>query len=249
MQEQLTSKEREELVRLLEEKAKREGRRRLWKYYPEEGPLRRELYVKHLEFFRAGKHYRERLMLAANRVGKSEGVGGYELVLHLTGEYPDWWEGRRFDYPIKAVAAGDTSKTVREVNQEKLLGPPGMYGTGLIPGENVLRHTAKAGIPDAVDGVWVKHAGGGHSILWFKSYDQRREAFQGTEMDVIWLDEEPPLDIYAECLLRTMTTNGIVMLTFTPLMGLSEVVMEFLPGGKLPKEGDGDGTETVLSEL
>jgi len=29
--------------------------------------------------------------------------------------------------------------------------------------------------------------------------------------------------------IRTATTNGIVMLTFTPLAGMSEVVMGFLP--------------------
>lgn len=66
-----------------------------------------------------------------------------------------------------------------------------------------------------------------------KSYDQRREAFQGTEQDWIWLDEEPPMAIYTECLLRTMTNNGLVALTFTPLQGMSEVVLTFLPGGRL----------------
>jgi hypothetical protein len=58
---------------------------RIDSYYPDEGPLRRELYPKHLEFFRAGVEHRERCFLAANRVGKTEGVGGYELTCHLTG--------------------------------------------------------------------------------------------------------------------------------------------------------------------
>jgi phage terminase large subunit-like protein len=51
---------------------------------------------------------------------------------------------------------------------------------------------------------------------------------------VIWLDEEPDLDVYSECLLRTMTTGGLVMCTFTPMLGLSEVVMSFLPEGRMP---------------
>ena len=71
-------------------------RSKLREFYPETGPLRRELYPRHLEFFAAGRKHRERLMLAANRVGKTEGVGGYEVALHLTGAYPDWWPGRRF---------------------------------------------------------------------------------------------------------------------------------------------------------
>ena len=105
------------------ELVRRVSENRIDSYYPDDGPLRRELYPKHLEFFRAGIEHRERCFLAANRVGKTEGVGGYELTCHLTGEYPDWWEGRTFDQPIEAWAAGDTSQTVRDIIQAKLLGP------------------------------------------------------------------------------------------------------------------------------
>lgn len=178
-------------------------------------------------------------MLAANRVGKTEGVGGYELALHLTGWYPEWWTGRRFDRPITAWAAGDTGVTVRDILQKKLLGPVGNWGTGLIPGETLERIVRGSGVPDKVDILYIKHKRGGVSQLVFKSYDQRRESFQGTEQDVIWLDEEPPLDIYTECLLRTMTNNGMVMLTFTPLLGMSEVVLLFLPNGRLSEEASG----------
>lgn len=178
-------------------------------------------------------------MLAANRVGKTEGVGGYEMALHLTGQYPEWWTGRRFKKPIRAWVAGDTSKTVREILQYKLLGPVGAWGTGLIPGEAIERTVRASGVPDTVEVLYVKHVGGGTSYCVFKSYDQRRESFQGTEQDVIWLDEEPPLDIYTECLLRTMTNNGMLMLTFTPLLGMSEVVLTFLPGGKLEAQESG----------
>jgi len=62
----------------------------------------------------------------------------------------------------------------------------------------------------------VKHASGGTSELILKSYDQGREAFQGTNRDLVWLDEEAERAIYVECLLRTMTTNGIILLTFPP---------------------------------
>jgi hypothetical protein len=88
------------------ELARRASENRIDSYYPDDGPLRRELYPKHLEFFRAGVEHRERCFLAANRVGKTEGVGGYELTCHLTGEYPDWWEGRTFNHAINAVEAG-----------------------------------------------------------------------------------------------------------------------------------------------
>lgn len=222
-----------EQIKLREELAKRQRERKIFAYYPDTGPLRRELYPRHQEFFLAGTTHRERLMLAANRVGKTEGVGGYELALHLTGWYPKWWQGRTFDRPISAWACGDTSKTVREILQAKLLGPIGAWGTGLLPGETIARTVRATGVADTLDSVYVRHRSGGISALTFKSYDQRRESFQGTEKDLIWLDEEPSIDIYTECLMRTMTNNGMVLLTFTPLLGMSEVVLSFLPGGKL----------------
>lgn len=222
-------------IRVHEEVERRKATRKLESYYPDSGPLRRELYPKHLEFFRIGAKKRERLFIAANRVGKTEGAGGYELVCHLTGRYPTWWEGRRFARPSHWWAVGDTRETVRDILQRKLLGKPGEHGTGLLPQAAIFR-TAPGFIPDAVQAIWVKHASGGLSVVQFKSYDQGREAFQGTEQDGVWLDEEPPEAIYTECLLRTMTNNGMVMLTFTPLRGLSNVVLSFMPGGATPEK-------------
>jgi phage terminase large subunit-like protein len=211
------------------------------RFYPDQGPLRRELYRKSLEFFKAGKNHAERCILAANRYGKTEGIGAYETTLHLTGQYPDWWEGKRFDHPIKAWAAGDTSKTVREIIQPKLLGEFGAFGTGMIPGDAIVHHVAKSGVPGAVDTVWIGHASGGASTLVLKSYDQRRESFQGTEQDWIWLDEEPGEDIMTECVMRTMATGmfggGQLILTFTPVNGWTEVVEKFLNEHEREKAG------------
>jgi phage terminase large subunit-like protein len=237
----LTAAEKHELLSLLEEKERRRSRRRIDTYYPDSGPLRRELYPKHMAFFRAGVEHRERLMLAANRVGKTEGIGGYETAMHLTGQYPHWWSGRRFERPIHAWAAGGSNETTRDIVQAKLLGGvtwdggrKGLLGTGLVPGDTLGGITWKQGVNDLVDTVAVKHQSGGWSALGIKSYQQGRKSFEGTEKDLIWLDEEPPLDVYSECLVRTMTTNGLVLLTFTPLEGMSEVVMSFLEDGRMP---------------
>jgi phage terminase large subunit-like protein len=75
----------------------------------------------------------------------------------------------------------------------------------------------------------VRHVSGGTSTIGLKSFDQGRKKFQGTAKDCIWLDEEPPMDVYTECLTRTMTRNGIMICTFTPLEGLSDVVLMYLP--------------------
>lgn len=207
-------------------------------YYPDTGPLRRELYPKHLEFFDAGRIYRERCFLAANRVGKTEGGGGYETSLHLTGQYPDWWTGRRFDGPVKFWAAGKTNETTRDIVQTKLFGEvlgsahtKRFSGKGLVPRDSIIKDgiSWKQGVSDLADKIDVQHVSGGISTCGIKCYQQGRGAFEGTEQDGIWLDEEPPMSIYGECLIRTATTNGIVYITFTPLEGMSQVVMSFLP--------------------
>lgn len=238
--------EKLELLQLLEEQERRRSRRKLSSYYPDQGPLRRDLYPKHLEFFRAGREHRERLMLAANRIGKTEGVGGFETTLHLTGQYPHWWDGRRYDRPVRWWVAGATNETTRDIVQAKLFGAvqwegnrKGVTGTGLIPGEAIGDISWKQGVSDLIDTARIRHASGGSSVLGVKSYQQGRKSFEGTEQDGIWLDEEPPLDVYSECLVRTMTTDGMVLLTFTPLEGMSDVVLLFLEDGRLPVAQNG----------
>lgn len=199
--------------------------------YPETGKYARANYPKHLEFFRLGKTYNERALLGGNRSGKSY-AGTYEDVLHLTGLYPDWWEGKRFDKPTNGWSCGDIGKTLRDILQTTLLGPPGqeeLEGTGFIPKDLIIRTTPRMGTPDAVESIFVRHVSGGVSSLQFKAYEQGRAAFQGTSQDFIHLDEECPMDIYTECLLRTMTVDGIIYLTATPLLGLTELMLAFLP--------------------
>jgi phage terminase large subunit-like protein len=216
----------------LQAERKRRERNKLARMFPATGELRRERYTKHLEFFKAGATHKERAFIAGNRCGKTV-AGAYETTLHLTGLYPDWWEGRRFTTPIDAWAAGDTNKTVRDIIQRELLGPPNEPGTGMLPGDTILDVRTSRGVADAIDSVYVRHASGGASVLGFKSYAEGRANFQGTSKHVIWVDEEPPLEVYTEALLRTMIVpgtdrGGICMLTFTPLRGWSEVVDSFL---------------------
>ncbi len=97
----------------------------------------------------------------------------------------------------------------------------------------------KSGVPDAIDTAWIAHASGNHSHLTFKSYEQGREGFDGDAIHVIWLDEEATVEIYIECLLRTMTTDGILLQTYTPLHGLSDLVKLFLPSGTLEDVAEG----------
>lgn len=239
-----------ETLRLLDEKARRKAGRKLESFYPDEGPLSRDKYPKHIGFFAIGKTVSQRCVMAANRVGKTEGIGGPEVTYHLTGQYPVWWDGRRFDRLITAWASGTTNKKTQEIIQEKLLGKSDKIGTGLIPADNIVRTAPKPGLPDAVSAIYVKHytdgVFDGVSVLVLKSYEMGREAFEGNEVDVIWLDEEPPASVYFECQTRTMSTvlgqdNGLLLCTFTPLEGLSETALLFAPSGAIV---DGVNPET-----
>lgn len=155
-------------------------------------------------------------------------AGAYEAACHATGEYPSWWEGKTFDRPTSGWALGSTARATRDTVQKELIGPVGAWGTGMIPRSRIGDWWALAGVPQGIDIVKIKHVPtGGWSTIGFKNYEQPLEAFYGTAMDWIWTDEEVPLEIYNELLIRTMTTKGIIFNTFTPLKGLSPTVVRF----------------------
>jgi len=187
-------------------------------------------YRKQAEFHAHGARYRERLLRAGNQNGKTF-CGGSEAAYHLTGQYPDWWVGRRWDRPIVMWATGVTGETTRDNPQRVLMGMVGEQGTGTIPADCIVDTAPARGIADLLDYVKVRHVTGGVSTLRFKYYEQGRQKWQGPPVDYVWYDEEPPADIYDEGLARTIATGGIAVMTFTPLLGMSDVVMRFLTGG------------------
>ncbi len=212
----------------------RAAKRNKWaSYYPDEGPLRRGLYYRHLEFFKAGKEHCERAIIGANRSGKSF-AAEYELTCHMTGIYPHWWDGYRFKKPTKWWIAHRTWTEARDVNQAHLLGAPaedGSLGTGMIPAHLIYKTVLNAHIKFAFESFQVKHVSGGISNAQFKAYEQGWQAFTSEKVDGIWLDELCPLDVHSECVMRTTNTtggkrNGLMILTFTPLLGLTDLVME-----------------------
>ncbi len=210
-----------ELADLLTERKRRKDRSRLTEYSP---------YPKQRDFHAMGSVHRERLLMAGNQLGKTY-CGAAEAAIHLTGQYPDWWTGRRFNKPVRAWAGSKTGEVTRDGVQRLLIGEPkdeSRWGTGAIPGDSITDWSRRQGIPDALDSVLVKHVSGDISTLGFKSYDQGREKWQAETLDFVWCDEEPPLDIYAEAFTRTNAVDGMIYITFTPLLGMSDVVSMFL---------------------
>jgi phage terminase large subunit-like protein len=194
-----------------------------------------EPYPKQQAFFDAGVGYKERLLMAGTQLGKTY-AGAFEVACHLTGEYPDWWLGRRWDRPVKGWAVGLTSQVARDVSQKYLCGEPGVlesHGTGMIPKERFHdKPTLGKGVSDAYDTIQVEHRTNGVmdgiSVLRFKSCEQGRQKLQGESIDFAWVDEEPAAPEYHEIVARLTATKGMLFMTFTPLMGMSVVVKRFL---------------------
>jgi phage terminase large subunit-like protein len=191
------------------------------------------LHPKQQEFVDLTASCAECAVIGANQSGKSL-VGAYILVMHLTGDYPPFWRGRRFDHPINAWCLGPTAQHVRDVLQKKIVGENIADPTGLIPldaydNRNGRRAITKShGLPDAVDQVRVKHKSGGTSLLTFKSHEQGREKLQGSGVHVIYSDEDCPLSIWGELIARGISTQGLIYATFTPVMGMLPVAQRFL---------------------
>ena len=214
----------------LKELARRKREEKIADYHP---------YEKQQQFHDGGSYLRERLLMAGNQNGKTY-CGGAEISYHLTGLYPDWWLGRRWDRPTRGWVAGVTGESTRDNPQRILLGTiADGIGTGLIPRKCLDREkmTLARGVSDLYDTVLVKHfkcyddylkgKSDGWSEMKFKSYERGRTKWQGDTLDWLWFDEEPPMDIYSEGLTRTAATGGMVFVTFTPLEGATEVVYRF----------------------
>lgn len=211
-------------------------RNKFWSYFPDEGPFRREFYPKHMEFIKATGTDDEILFMAGNRVGKTI-LGAYCVTSWLTGRYPSWWNGRVFDGPTTVWICNKTAKDVRDINEQELLGPTGNEaerGTGMIPGHLIQKVTPKPGTPHAFEFINVEHVSGGTSYAVSKSYDQGREAYQGRGLPAIWNDEECPKDVADEQKLRIMTVaGGLIIYTFTPVLGLTEFTLDFMESSGL----------------
>uniref|UniRef100_UPI003F497E4D terminase large subunit domain-containing protein n=1 Tax=Ensifer adhaerens TaxID=106592 RepID=UPI003F497E4D len=236
MLESLSYSEKQELAALLAEQDRRTRQNRLATYKP---------YRKQLEFHKASAAYRERLFMAGNQLGKTL-AGAAEAAMHLTGQYPDWWEGRRFDHPVIMLAGSESYELTRDGVQRLLIGPPMNeedWGTGYIPKAAIVDTTRRSGVSGALDSVTVRHVSGGVSTVLFKAYEQGRGKWQANTVDFVWFDEEPPEDVYLEGITRTNATGGSIAVTFTPLKGMSTVVARFI----MPGEDEGAKYRTVTT--
>lgn len=187
-------------------------------------------YPYQLDFHKTGFEHNQRLLMAANRIGKSY-CGASEMSYHLTGIYPDWWEGKRFTQPITAWAGGVSNETTRDIVQAELLGSPDdpeAFGSGAIPKSKIIKTERKPGVPNAKSVALIQHVTGGNSSLHFKAYEMGVDKWQGRSVDCVWLDEEPSRELYSQAVTRTLDRRGMVYMTFTPENGMTETVASFM---------------------
>lgn len=147
-----------------------------------------------------------KLFIGGNRSGKTVG-GGAEMVKRLTG-----------------------------LHERKDLPPPPIRGRAV--GVDLLQGVEKIIIPEIKKWMPSQYLNNGKwedsydiksrtltltngSTLEFMSYEQEVEKFAGTSRHCIWFDEEPPLAVFNECLVRLVDTDGDWWITMTPLVEMS----------------------------
>ena len=202
-------------------------------------------------FLETTRECSQTVLCAGNRTGKTK-VGAFLAAAALTGRYPDWYRGRRFNGPVVVWVGGVSTESARDIVQAELLGIPGdpsALGTGMIPKDCIIDTQRKPGIPNAVAMAMIRHESGGTSYVYFKAYNMGNEVWMGRSCDMIWLDEEPPRSIYTQAVTRTLDKRGMVYMTYTPEAGMTETTAGFFnnlqPGQALSHGSWDDASEAV----
>ncbi|NLZ25018.1 MAG: hypothetical protein GX891_00965, partial [Clostridiales bacterium] len=175
-----------------------------------------KIHLKQLEFHKCQK--RNRWVFGGNRSGKTE-CGAVETVWTALGIHPY----RQNKDCVSGWVVSLSYEVQRDVAQGKVLKylPKGAI-------HEIVMQSGKKNSPEygIIDYIVVRNSFGGFSRIGFKSCDQGREKFQGTSLDFVWFDEEPPKDIYDECKMRVFDKKGDIFATMTPLKGLTWVYDE-----------------------
>ncbi|MEE9158915.1 MAG: terminase family protein [Gammaproteobacteria bacterium] len=188
-------------------------------------------------FYDAGDYASQRMLMAANGVGKSITTCA-ELAAHATGQYPEWWRGRRFERGGWEAWIGSIDNNMQKIGpQRALMGRDldSMLGTGLLPRASIVDFDRRqAGVKDVVDTVIVRHNSGENVVLTWKTFEQGWRKWQSGDPKIILWDEEPDdsvvdqKDILSETLTRLVRNSGIWIVGYTPLLGQTNLTEHFM---------------------
>lgn len=192
------------------------------------------LYDWQLEFIKSTSAYHECCLCAGNQIGKTF-IGTYIDAIHLLGDYPDNWEGHRFERAPMVWGLGYSMEKTRDLLQTALFGryQGGHFEGGLVPKERIISWESAIGTPNSMRSVRVRHSSGGEAIIQFWSYSQGQHAIMGDVVDWFHIDEEPTdAKIRPQVLVRTTNGDqgrgGRGIYTFTPENGRTELVINFM---------------------
>ncbi len=188
-------------------------------------------------FYDAGAFAPQRMIMAANGVGKSVSVCA-ELAAHVTGVYPEWWIGKRFTRGGWEAWVGSIDNDMQKRGpQRALMGRDldQMMGTGLIPAQAIVSvEKRQAGVKEVADTVTIRHISGENVIIKWLTFEQGWRKWQSGDPKIILWDEEPDdtvsdqKDILSECLTRLVRNSGIFMVGYTPLLGDTQLTQHFM---------------------
>ena len=187
-------------------------------------------------FHDAGKFATQRMIMAANGVGKSQTICA-EVSMHATGQYPTWWEGYRLERGGFEIWIGAIDNDMQKRGpQRALMGRDleGSLGTGLLPGNAIVEiQLRQAGVKSVCDTVTVRHTSGENVVIKWLTYEQGWRKWQSGDPKIILLDEEPDesnvdqKDILSEILTRLVRNSGILLVGYTPLLGDTQLTLHF----------------------
>lgn len=205
---ELEKQQRIEYLKRQIEKNKAEIRRKLKEERLETYNIGEKIHKKQIAFHTSDK--RIKAFFGGNRVGKTV-AGAVEAVSHALG-----YSRFRPLEPSSGWVVSLTNDVQRDVAQKEIL-------TWLPKKEikDIIIRKGKKDDPEnsIIDKIILRNG----QTIGFKTCEQGREAFQGTSQGWIWFDEEPPKDIFDECKMRIVDTQGDMWFTMTPLKGLTFV--------------------------
>ena len=208
------------LIEIESEQKRRKGDDKLSRYNTGE-----VIHKKQVEFHKCPK--KNRWVFGGNRSGKTE-CGAVEAVYMARGIHPY----RHNKDGVFGWVVSLSQQVQRDVAQAKILSyinPSWIEDVTMLSGK---KDSLKYGV---IDQLFIKNVFGGISVIGFKSCDQGREKFQGSSLDFVWFDEEPPEDVYRECKMRVIDKRGDIFGTMTPLKGLTFIYEEiYLNKGESP---------------
>jgi phage terminase large subunit-like protein len=156
------------------------------------------------------------------RTGKTS-LGSYIMCCWMEGEINKMWPGAR----AMGIDFNRTWHTKTMADRIGLIG-----GRSLNHVEDVLLKIYRDMLPPSKIKHWFTHTRPSISTIGkfcskcvVRTYEQSLEVWKSGAYDMIHLDEEPPFEILKECLDRTRTTNGRIIIT----VALDDADLSYLP--------------------